>query len=273
MKQNIFLIIEYDGSRYHGWQRQKNEPTIQETIETAISAMTRQKITLTGSGRTDAGVHALGQTANFSCETKLTPEIFLKGLNSLLPDDIVIKTCRQVHDRFHARYDVIGKTYQYTICNQNLPVALGRQFSWFIRKKLDLEKIRKAIHYIIGVHDFKAFEATGSPRSHTIRTVFNAEISEAENNRILFSIRADGFLRYMVRNLVGTLVEIGHGKLRPEDMEIILLSRNRNNAGATAPPHGLCLVSVEYPPFSNPDLTESYRLCLSSSSKPTDTER
>jgi tRNA pseudouridine38-40 synthase len=255
MKKNFSLTIEYDGSAYHGWQRQKNEPTIQEEIETAIAHITRQKITLIGSGRTDAGVHALGQAANFHCETKLSPQILLKGLNSLLPRDIVIRACKEVEDNFHARYDVISKTYQYKIYNQDLPIAVGRQFSWFIRKKLDLNQMKKTMHSILGIHDFKAFEATGSPRSHTIRTVFHADITEAENGFLLFTIKADGFLRYMVRNLVGTLVEVGHGKILPEDMEKILCSKNRKNAGATAPPHGLCLISVDYPAFSTSSLT------------------
>lgn len=255
MKKNFFLTIEYDGSAYHGWQRQKNEPTIQEEIETAISAITQQKVILIGSGRTDAGVHALGQTANFHCETNLSPRILLKGLNSLLPGDIVIRACKEADSSFHARYDVISKTYQYKICNQDLPIAVGRQFSWYIRKKLDLNQMKKTMNYILGTHDFKAFEATGSPRSHTIRTVFHADISETENGFLLFTIKADGFLRYMVRNLVGTLVEVGHGKILPEEMEKILCSKNRQNAGATAPPHGLYLISVDYPPFSTSSLT------------------
>lgn len=250
MKQNFFLTIEYDGSNYHGWQRQKTDPTIQEEIEKAVTTMTGQPITLIGSGRTDAGVHALGQTANFHCDTKLSPEILLKGLNSLLPEDIVIKSCERVNDQFHARYDVINKTYRYRICNQNLPIALGRQFAWCIRRPLDLNHMQAALPQIIGTHDFKAFEATGSPRSHTTRTVLQAELTEEKPGRICFTIRADGFLRYMVRNIVGTLVEIGHGKFPPDQMKIILESRNRNNAGATAPPHGLYLVSVSYPPFA-----------------------
>ena len=143
--KNFFLKIEYDGSGYHGWQRQKNDPTIQEEIETALGAMTRQKLTLIGSGRTDAGVHALGQTANFHCETKLSPQIFLRGLNSLLPNDIIIKACERVDNDFHARYDVISKTYQYKIYNQDLPIAVGRQFSWFIRKRLDLNQMKKSL--------------------------------------------------------------------------------------------------------------------------------
>ena len=256
MKLNFFLTIEYDGGGYHGWQRQKKEPTIQEEIEKAIAAMTGQPVVLIGSGRTDAGVHALGQTANFHCDTKLSPPILLKGLNSLLPEDIVIKSCIRVEDQFHARYDVISKTYRYRICNQVLPIALGRQFAWFIRKPLDLDRMRAAIPYIIGTHDFKAFEATGSPRSHTNRTVLQAELTEKEPGAICFTIQADGFLRYMVRNIVGTLVEIGHGKFPPGQMQSILASRNRKNAGATAPPHGLCLISVAYPPFAVPDLTE-----------------
>jgi tRNA pseudouridine38-40 synthase len=255
MKKNFSLKIEYDGSAYHGWQRQKNEPTIQEEIETALAAMTRQKVTLIGSGRTDAGVHAMDQTANFHCETKLSPQIFLKGLNSLLPEDIVIKACEQADNDFHARYNVISKTYQYKIYNKDLPIAVGRQFSWFIRKRLNLASMQKATQHILGTHDFKAFEATGSPRSHTNRTVTDAKFTETKSGFLLFTIKADGFLRYMVRNIVGTLVEVGHGRILPEDMKKILDLKNRKNAGATAPPHGLCLMSVDYPTFSTPNLT------------------
>lgn len=250
MKQNFFITIEYDGGSYHGWQRQKKESTIQEEIEKAIATMTGQAVTLIGSGRTDAGVHALGQAANFHCETKLTPQILVKGLNSLLPEDIVIKSCERANDQFHARYDVISKTYRYRICNQHLPIAIGRQFAWFIRRPLDRDRMQAAVPYIVGTHDFKGFEATGSPRSHTTRTVFQAELTEEEPGAICFTIQADGFLRYMVRNIVGTLAEIGHGKFPPGQMQTILESRDRKNAGATAPPHGLCLVSVTYPPYT-----------------------
>jgi len=243
--KNFKLVIEYDGTAYCGWQRQKNDPTIQEAIETAISNMTHQRITLNGSGRTDAGVHAYGQVANFCCETRLTADVFLKGLNGLLPDDIVIRACEPVPETFHARYDAKSKTYRYRILNQAIPAALYRQYSWHIKKTLNMESMQAALTGIVGTQDFKAFEGTGSPRAHTVRTVMKAQLTR-EQGFVVLKIKADGFLKFMVRNIVGTLVDIGLGKRTPGDIETILASKDRNQASATAPPHGLVLMSVDY---------------------------
>lgn len=243
---NFKIIIEYDGTGYHGWQRQKQDRTIQQEIERALWSMTARQVTLYGSGRTDAGVHALGQVANFLCQTDLSPAVFQKGLNSLLPDDIVIKDCRLVDESFHARYDVLSKIYHYRILNRQLPAAIGRHYAWHVRRKLDTAAMRWAISDIIGTHDFKAFEGAGSPRSHTTRTVMAAELIEGSDGSILFKIEADGFLRYMVRNIVGTLVSVGLGKITPAAFKGILESKNRGNAGATAPAHGLFLMEVKY---------------------------
>lgn len=246
MEKNFKLTIEYDGSLYHGWQRQKNECSIQGEIEKALMTMAGEKVVLIGSGRTDAGTHALGQVANFHIDTSLVAETFQKGLNSLLPEDIVIKACRQVDKTFHARYDAKSKIYIYRILNSNLPAAVCRQYAWSIRKKLDIEAMRRAICHIIGAHDFKAFEGAGSPRSHTIRHVFKADLAEKDHEYLVFKIEADGFLRYMVRNIVGTFIDVGLLKITPDDFKKILLSRNRNMAGVTAPPHGLFLMKVKY---------------------------
>lgn len=245
MQKNFKLTIEYDGTNYHGWQIQKNDPTIQEEIQTALLTMTGEKITLTGSGRTDAGVHALGQVANFISKTELEPDNFLNGLNSLTPDDIIIRDCCLVDDEFHARFRAKSKTYQYRIVNRKTPSAVGRQYEWFVHQKLDIEAMKKAIQYIRGEHDFKAFEGTGSPRAHTVRTVMEADI-ECKGERIVFQIKATGFLRYMVRNITGTLVNVGLSRITPYDVKIILDSQDRSLAGPTAPPHGLFLVYVEY---------------------------
>ena len=246
MLKHFKLTIEYDGTSYHGWQRQPNGPSIQQAVESAIQTMTRQNITLIGSGRTDAGVHALGQTAGFCCDTRLEPEELHKGLNSLLADDIVIRRCEKVPDRFHARYDVKSKLYRYWIINDPLPPAIGRQYAWWIRSPLDLEAMQKAADLILGEHDFKAFEASGSPRSHTRRHVMQAGWRRHPPNRLAFDIRADGFLRYMVRNIVGTLVEVGFNKLTPGRFEVVLNSLDRTRAAATAPARGLFLVQVFY---------------------------
>lgn len=246
LSRNFKLIIEYDGTRYYGWQRQVEKPTVQAEIERVLSLITRQPILLNGSGRTDAGVHALGQTANFHCHTRLTPKTFLRALNGLLPADIAIRDCCEVPDNFHARYDVLAKTYRYQILNHLLPSVVDRDFSWQIRKPLNVKAMSESLCCLVGTHDFKAFEGIGSPRTHTVRTIYQAEIIKNETDRLRVIIQGDGFLRYMVRNIVGTLVRIGMGKRPPTDMERILLSRDRNLAGATAPAQGLFLVEVQY---------------------------
>ncbi|MBW1891295.1 MAG: tRNA pseudouridine(38-40) synthase TruA [Deltaproteobacteria bacterium] len=244
--KNYKLVIEYDGTGYHGWQRQKNEPTVQAEIEHALAVMTRKKVVLNGSGRTDAGVHALAQTANFRSEAGLSAEAFQMGLNSLLKADIVIKDCRVVDAEFHARYAARGKVYQYRILNSRIPSAIQRHWVWHIRKELDFYAMQQAAVHVVGSHDFKAFEGVGSPRSTTVREVARAEITRDSAGNIYFSIEADGFLRYMVRNIVGTLVEVGRSKMTPEVFKTVLESRHRGNAGATAPPQGLFLVKVLY---------------------------
>ena len=188
MLKNFKLIVEYDGSAYHGWQRQKNERTVQGEIEKALTTLTGQKVSLTGSGRTDAGVHAFGQVASFLCDTALTPEVFKKGLNSLLPKDIVIQDCMSVSKNFHARYDAINKIYVYRILNRPTPAAVCRQYAWHIRRPLNLNAMRKATEHIVGTHDFKAFEGSGSPRVGTVRTVINAELSEMKGRYLAFEI-------------------------------------------------------------------------------------
>ena len=245
---NFKLTIEYDGTAYSGWQRQAEEPTVQAEIERALAFMTRSTITLTGAGRTDAGVHALGQAANFHCDTRLGPEAFLKGLNSLLPADIAIRDCRRVPEDFHARFDAKSKVYRYHILNRSARAAVGRSYAWFLHRPLDLEAMRRAAEAIVGRRDFKAFESSGSPRAHTVRNVLDAGWVEGEDRRLTFQIEADGFLRCMVRNIVGTLVAVGLGKLAPGAVRDIIDSRDRKRAGAAAPGRGLFLVAVRYEP-------------------------
>ena len=246
MIKNFKITIEYDGTRYHGWQRQKNDQTIQEEIEKAVLTITGQKVSLTGSGRTDAGVHAHAQVANFKCETNLGPQDIFGGLNSLTADDVVIRRCEEVEASFHARYDVKSKTYVYKILNRPNPTAIGRQYAWYIRKELNLDAMRAASIHLIGKHDFKAFEGVGSPRAHTTRTIYKASLIKEQDGYLTFEIEADGFLRFMVRNIVGTLVDVGRGKISPDEFKRILESKNRDQAGATAPAHGLFLKTVDY---------------------------
>lgn len=245
MQQFFKLIIEYDGTNYHGWQVQPNGVTIQETIETALTRITSQQIRIHSSGRTDAGVHAKGQCAHFACETKLTPDIMQKALNAVLPNDIAIKACENVNADFHARFSAKSKRYRYTIWNDPVPLAIGRQYAWHVRKPLDTELMRAACDRFLGEHDFRGFESSGTPHLSTVRTVHYANIKK-NSGFLHFDIEANGFLRYMVRSILGTLVEIGHAQRPLNNIDNILSTGDRKLAGATAPPHGLTLLYVLY---------------------------
>jgi tRNA pseudouridine38-40 synthase len=244
--RNFKMVVEYDGSAYRGWQRQKNGVSIQQVLEEAIKKITGQKVSVIGSGRTDAGVHALNQVASFRCATKLTANSIYLGVNSVLPEDIVVKEMEEVPFEFHAQRDVKSKIYVYKICNQKLRPALGRNYSWFVRFDLDLAKMRQAAKALIGTHDFSCFCATGTDVQDRVRTIKNIGIKNAQEGNIEIIVEAKGFLKYMVRNIIGTLVEVGRGKREPEEMKKIIASRDRKIAGATAPAHGLFLMEVIY---------------------------
>ncbi len=244
--RNFKMVVEYDGSAYRGWQRQKNGVSIQQVLEEAIKKITGQKVSVIGSGRTDAGVHALNQVASFRCATKLPANSIYLGVNSVLPEDIVVKEMEEVPFEFHAQRDVKSKIYVYKICNQKLRPALGRNYSWFVRFDLDLAKMRQAAKYLIGTYDFSCFCATGTDVQDRVRTIKNIGIKNAQEGNIEIIVEAKGFLKYMVRNIIGTLVEVGRGKREPEEMKKIIDSRDRKIAGATAPAHGLFLMEVIY---------------------------
>ncbi len=246
MDKHFKLTIEYDGSRYQGWQRQPNGPTIQQEIESAIETITRQSIRLTGSGRTDAGVHAIGQVANFTCATRIDAKEMMKALNSILPMDIVIRQCCLASAQFHSRYDAKSKIYRYTIANRPIRPAIGKDYVWWIRRPLNIQSMQDAAKQLLGKHDFKAFEGAGSPRAHTVRTILAADTVQETDGTIQFTIQADGFLRYMVRNITGSLVAVGLNKIDPQGFGSILASKNRSLAAATAPPNGLTLMKVLY---------------------------
>ena len=245
MPKNFKLTIEYDGTAYHGWQRQRCDNTIQAEIEKAITRITGEKVALIGSGRTDAGVHAFGQTANFFCETRLDADAIQKGLNALLPDDIVIRNCAESNSDFHARKNVQSKIYTYRILNRLTPSAIYRRYSWHVKKKLDLPAMQKAGEHLVGLHDFRAFQGQGSGIINTERRITSLCFLK-EDDFIIIEMEGKGFLRFMVRNIVGTLVDVGRGKIAPDEFKQILDSRNRSKASATAPPHGLFLMEVKY---------------------------
>jgi len=246
MKKNFKLIIEYDGSYFSGWQKQKDQKTVQGEIEKFLSLMLNTDIKIFGSGRTDAGVHAWNQVANFHADTTLMPYHIKKGLNSLIKHPIVIKKCTIEADQFHARYCAVSKEYHYVILNQKDPCAIGRLYHWHIRAPLDLNAMKLCCQAVTGTLDFKSFENTGSPRSSSIRNVFFADMTKMKNNRLVFKICATGFLKYMVRNLIGTIVLAGSNKICVDEFIKILKAKDRTKAGTTAPPHGLFLDRVHY---------------------------
>jgi len=244
--RNFKMTVEYDGSAYCGWQRQENGTSIQQLLEEAIKLITGQKVAVIGSGRTDAGVHALNQVGSFRCSTKLPVNKIFMGMNSVLPPDIVVKELEEVADEFHALRDVKSKVYVYKICNQRLRPALGRNYFWHIRFPLDIGRMKKASKFLIGTHDFSCFCATGTDVKDRVRTIIDIEIKTGDEGLIEIKVEAKGFLKYMVRNIIGTLVEVGRGKRKPEEMKPIIESRDRTIAGVTAPACGLFLKEVKY---------------------------
>ncbi len=244
--RNIKLLIEYDGTNYHGWQVQPNALTIQEVMEEKIEVMTQQRVRLIASGRTDAGVHALGQVANFKTTSSIPVDGFQRGLNSLLPPDIIVKSAEEVEARFHAQYGAKRKTYRYVILNREVPSALYRNYSWHLPLALDVQAMQKASSLLLGRKNFGSFQGADADTEDLVREVYRAEWSAEEEDFLHFTIAADGFLKHMVRNIVGTLVEVGRGKLPVQDFERILDARDRRQAGITAPAQGLFLVEVKY---------------------------
>ncbi len=240
------LIIEYDGSFFYGWQRQPDRPTVQGEIETALSRMLNQQVSIHGAGRTDAGVHAFGQAASFTSGTKIPPHQIQKGLNSLIKKPVVIHSCTIVHGSFHARYSAVSKEYHYHILNRELPCALYRNYQWHVPCLLDIDVMNACCRVITGYHDFKSFENTGSPRSHTCRKITRARVITGSRDRVVIEISGSGFLKNMVRNLAGTMVMAGRNKISIPEFEAILAAKDRRKAGVTAPAHGLFLVKVVY---------------------------
>ncbi len=245
--RNIKLVIEYDGKGFNGWQKQPNKLNIQGEIEKAIQEITGDEtIDLIASGRTDAGVHSLGQTANFKTENdKIPVEKFPIALNSKLKKSIIIKSAEEMEDRFHSRYCVKSKTYRYIINNSENGTALYRNLEYHFPQKLNTCEMKKAIKYFEGEHDFKGFKASGSNNKSSIRKIYNTNIRE-ENNRIIIELTGNGFLYNMVRIIVGTLLDVGIGKIKAEDISNIIETKDRKLAGKTVPPYGLYLLKVEY---------------------------
>lgn len=246
LMKNIKLVIEYDGTKYNGWQTQKNGQGIQDIIENALHQITGEKIEISGSGRTDAGVHAYGQVANFKTENSIPVNKIPEAVNALLPKDIAIKSAEIKDDDFHSRYSAKGKKYMYIVNNDKLRSAMDFYREYHFNSKIDYKNMKKAAEYFEGTYDFKGFMSSGSSVKDTIRTISKIQIKKREDNRIIFNFTGDGFLYNMVRILVGTLLDVGIGKINPEDIPQIIKSKDRTKAGKTVPAQGLYLMEVYY---------------------------
>jgi tRNA pseudouridine38-40 synthase len=252
MLRNIRMVVAYDGTGFHGWQRQPSAPTVQACLEEAIARVIGEPVRLFGSGRTDAGVHALGQVANFMSSCRIPLSNLLKAVNNVLPHEVRVRQASEAPFGFHARYDVRSKTYRYRILQSDLCSPFIWRFVWDCPYALDRRRMAAAARTLVGAHDFTSFAAAGDWEDEAeplsmIRTVFSSKMLWSPRTRILtYEVRGSGFLHHMVRNLAGTLVEVGRGKLEAEDVLRILQARDRSRAGPTAPAQGLCLMRVEY---------------------------
>lgn len=243
--RNIKLTIEYDGKDFNGWQKQPNKLNIQGTIEKAIESIVGEEVELNASGRTDAGVHALGQVANFKTTSNLPIEKFAIAINSRLKKSIRIISAEEVEERFHSRLSCKQKTYRYVINNSCNGTAIYRNLEYHIPQKLNVQKMKEAAKFFEGEHDFKAFKASGTSSKSSIRKIFKAIVYERDE-KIFIELTGSGFLYNMVRIISGTLVDVGLGKIKPGEIGKIILEGKRENAGKTLPAHGLYLVKVEY---------------------------
>jgi tRNA pseudouridine38-40 synthase len=240
------LTLEYDGTAYAGWQRQADQPTVQAALEAAIQQITQTRVPVIGAGRTDAGVHALGQVASFRSEKPFSCNEWERALNGLLPDDISVLSVETVSDDFHARYSAKQKLYTYRILNRRERSALDRVRAWHIRTPLDLPSMQQAALLLTGRHDFTSFEGSPTDNENPLCDLRRLEIQPVPEGSLTIDVLADRFLKQMVRAIVGTLVEVGQGKRPAASVKDILEARDRRLAGYTAPAHGLYLVRVDY---------------------------
>ena len=255
--RNIRLILEYDGSAFHGWQIQKNGVSVQETLAIAISAITGGKAMPTGAGRTDAGVHAYGQVAAFQTESRISAEKFADALNAVLPRSVAVVHSEEAEAGFHPRRDATGKHYRYLVLNRPCRSALMAHRAWHVPKALDFDGMQAAAHQLVGLHDFRAFCASGHSVKTYTRLMTRAEWSQT-GDIVQFDIEGSGFLYNMVRILVGTMVEVGRGRRTADGFGAILASGDRRQAGITAPPGGLYMMSVRYGELARDGVNPSY---------------
>lgn len=243
---NYKMIIAYDGSRYYGWEHQPNtELTIQGKLENVLSVMTGKEIEVIGAGRTDAGVHAKGMVANAHMDTDMSEQEICDYMNRYLPEDICVREVRVASDRFHSRYNAMGKTYCYTCYIGDLKPVFNRKYVYIPDKKPDVELMKKAAAYLVGEHDFKSFCGNPKMKKSTVREIYDIDIS-VSGSYLNLTYHGSGFLQYMIRILSGTLLEVGIGKRSPESMKELVELKDRSKAGFTAPAKGLCLIKVDY---------------------------
>lgn len=244
--RNFKMTLQYEGTRYQGWQRQEStENTIQGKLELLLSRMCGQKVEVQGSGRTDAGVHAKGQVANAHMETDRSPEEILAYMNRYLPEDIGVLAVEEVPERFHSRLNAKGKTYCYQVINSSRPHVFERRYAWRFEEKLDIPAMERASEFLLGTHDFAAFTSAKKGKKSTVRTIEEIRI-EQEGDMLRFLFSGNGFLFHMVRIIMGTLLEVGAGRRKPEDIPSILKAGKREQAGMLVPAQGLTLVEVRY---------------------------
>jgi tRNA pseudouridine38-40 synthase len=246
--RTLKLTVQYDGTAYVGWQRQPSGIAIQQLLEDALAPIAHELTTVHGAGRTDAGVHALAQTASATITTELPGPTIVRAMNAVLPLDVRVRAVEDMPAGFHARFDARSKTYEYRIVNASLVSAFLHRYVWHVPQPLDFESMRTAAGALIGRHDFAGFQGAGSPVASTERTILALDIEDGGGFDLPLVVRitGDGFLRHMVRNIVGTLAEIGRGRRPIEDMRRVLEGRDRSHASATAPARGLTLISVKY---------------------------
>jgi tRNA pseudouridine38-40 synthase len=244
-QRNISLVLEYDGTNYHGWQCQPNAITLQEVVQRSIERILDHPVKIYAAGRTDTGVHAFGQVINFRTEKTIDLRSITKGLNSLLPGDIRVKNAREVDESFHSRYSAKSKSYIYCIVTDRYHSPFNMRYSWHIPYAINVSLMNESIKEIIGVHDFSSFKKKNEMYKRHEREVLRAGVRR-RGEFIYIVIEATGFLRYMVRNIVGTLVLVGEGKISKKDFIGVIQSRDRVNAGPTAPPQGLFLRKIKY---------------------------
>jgi len=238
------LIVEYDGTDFHGWQLQSEKRTVQAALEDALARLLGQPVRVAAAGRTDAGVHAAGQVVCFHSQRVVALDTLRRALNALTPTDLAIRAADTVPDAFDPRRTARGRRYVYRIWNRAEPSPFWRRYTWHVPWPLDAEAMQRAAAQLVGEFDFSSFRAAGCDATHPMRRVFRSDLART-GDQLVYEIEATAFLRHMVRNIVGTLVEIGSGR-RSEDLGALLAARDRNLAAATAPAHGLCLAEVRY---------------------------